>query len=357
MTRAARAASLGSYPRLWVGLGAILTGSCLLTTSLDGLEGPPLSPDAGAPEGGAADAREDESESAADAGAGDVFSDDGGHADDPVILDGGGDGDGDGATKGPIRVADAGGTLRGIAEHDTDIYWVQSDTNAGIVRAPKGGGQAPVFFDATADAFDVAVDADYVYWSTGKGNEVFRAPIGSTAPSGKVLFPGANETFYLAVGTSGRVYVTGANAVTLGPRIDAGIGDAIYPFQGGAAGVAVSGTDLFWSLDAGIVRGNDTGQSQPRPVYPGAPGEVGGIAADGQEIYWIASDGAVRALSLTNPGPISPREVCRATVAIGDADARPDSAGNASMADIAVDDQWVYFTEPAIGQISKCLKR
>jgi hypothetical protein len=331
----------------------------LLTTSLDGLEGPPLS-DAGAPDGGAQDATGDESESATDAGARDVSSDDGGHADDPALLDGGSDGDG--AARGPIPVADAGGTLRGIAEHDSDIYWVQSDTNAGIVRAPKTGGQSPVFFDATADAFDVVVDADYVYWSTGKGsqgNQVFRAPIGSTVPSGKVLFTGANETFFLAVGASGRVYVTGANAVTVGPRIDAGISDAIYPMQGGAAGVAVSGTDLFWSLDTGIVRGSDTGQSQPRPVYVGAPGEVGGIATDGQEIYWIASDGAVRALSLINPGPISPREVCRATVAIGDADvdARPDSAGNASMADIAVDELWVYFTEPAIGRISKCLKR
>jgi hypothetical protein len=361
-------------------LGVISTGSCLLTTSLDGLEGPP--DDGGIPDGGASDGApttdrdvEDEADvDAAEAPGGDADggadrgggsdgdsadnADSAGNADsvgDAPILDG----DADGRVKGPLIVANADGVLRGIAVFGSDVYWVQTGTSAaGIVGAPKEGG-TPVFFLATPNAFDVAVDADYVYWSNGTGNEVFRRSIASDASSGESLYPGAGQTRYLAVGNGGRVYATGGNSVAAGPRPDAGGGIALYNLQLGAAGIAVSGPDLYWSLDAGIVKGDITGQMQPPvAIYDGASGEVAGIATDGQDVYWIASDGAVRAKSL-GPTPAM-REVCRARTELGDAgaDARPDGAGGEfASADVAVDDQWVYFTEPAIRQISKCLKR
>ncbi|HMJ51412.1 MAG TPA: hypothetical protein VK540_05030 [Polyangiaceae bacterium] len=366
MTRAARAAS-ASFARWWPGLAAALTAGCLLTTSLDGLEGPPLLPEGGAPEGGGSEAGSEggpdaSAEGGADTEAGGGSNDDGSAVDDRTLLDGTAD-TGDGA-KGPFPVVTKiGGVLRGIATHDTDIYWVQSDLSAGIVHAPKTGG-TPMFFHVTPYAFDVAVDADYVYWSTGKGafgNEVFRKPLRSTVPSSEVvLFPGARETLYLALGTAGRIFVTGGDAVTVGSSVDAGTSYVMYMEQPGAAGIAVGSTNLFWSVTAGIVRGVETGPPPLEPIYTaGMPGEVGGIATDDQEIYWIASDGAVRALALNNPVAVPPREVCRATGAISDAsvDARPDDAGNAAVTDIAIDDQWVYFTEPFIGQISKCLKR
>jgi hypothetical protein len=327
-----------------------------------------LSTDAGATEGGGAGGNgglpeggpDTETEGGPDAGAGGGPNVDGGTAADRIVLDAV---DADDGTKGPFPVADAGGTPRGIAEHDTDLYWVQSDTNAGVVRAPKNGGQPPASFQIIDNAFDVAVDANYVYWSTGKGptgNQVFRKSIlASTGASGELVFPGAGETLFLAVGTGGRVFATGADAIAVGPRVDAGISDVLYQPQQGAAGIAISGTDLFWSVATGIVRGVDNGQSASQRVYDGKPGEVGGIATDGQEIYWIASDGAVRAILVNNPSGAPPREVCRASNEPSDAaiDARPDGAGSDAVADIAVDDAWVYFTEPAVRRISKCQKR
>jgi hypothetical protein len=351
-----------------------LTASCLLTTSLDGLEGPPVSGDAGGPDGGAPDGSEAGWEDGSDGGA-DVSADTGpdaeggsdtteddGNADEGAIDDGAGDLDvgdvGDGAPTGPIRVAGAGGALRGIAEFGPYVYWVQSDMNSGIVRALKDGSGPSEFVDRTFDAFDVAVDAGYVYWST-RGNLVFRKPNGSDASDGVPLFSGPSATRYIAAGTSGRIFVTGMNTLAVGPRPDAGISDVLYPPQMGAAGIAVNGTDLFWSLDTGILRGRDDGIWPVQPVYRGMPGEVAGIATDGDDVYWIASDGAVRAISLNDPITSAPREVCRARVEMGDAavDARADAAGSAVIADVAVDDQWVYFTEPAIPQISKCAKR
>jgi hypothetical protein len=82
------------------------------------------------------------------------------------------------------------------------------------------------------------------------------------------------------------------------------------------------------------------------------------VATDGDEIFWIATDGHVRAMSLTSPLPV-PREVCRASIEPGDAaaDARPDGPTSAVIRDVAVDDTWVYFGEPALRRISKCAKR
>src|SRR5688500_4303027 len=93
--------------------GACLTTGCLLTTSLDGLEGPPpnadVRADGGLPDGGARDAE---------------------------LEDGPPDGsltDGSGAN-GPYVVTRVGGTLRGLAEHGGDLFWVQTETSPGIAR-------------------------------------------------------------------------------------------------------------------------------------------------------------------------------------------------------------------------------
>ncbi|HMI88895.1 MAG TPA: hypothetical protein VK550_32675, partial [Polyangiaceae bacterium] len=298
MTKAPRNGSARRAARCWAAVGALLTGSCLLTTSLDGLEGPPLVPDAGAPDGGSPDATEGGWEDAADADAerdpgGEGGSDaaDGDATSGDRIPDAVGDSSdiGDAIARGPIVVAPTSSVVRGLAEHGADVYWVQGDPSAGIVRAPKAGGGPSAFFHMPPNAFDVAVDADYVYWSTGKKDEVFRKPIGSVGPDEELVYSGANETLYLAVGTVGRIYATGFNTVVVGPRADASTSFVHYPAQMGAAGIAFNGAGLYWSVTAGVVRGDESGQSPPRSVYSGAPGEVSGIAADEQDLYWISA--------------------------------------------------------------------
>jgi hypothetical protein len=351
-------------PSRWgFGLGAIFTASCLLTKSLDGLEGPPLSPDGGVNDGaagadaGASDTADGTSgDVGAGGGAADGGFDDGGGAEDAPILDGDGGGDGNG----PIVIARPTGIPRGIAEHGENVYWVQTEMNAGIARAPKHGAGMSGFVDSTSNAFDVAVDSEYVYWSTGRNGEVYRKSILADAASrGDFYFAGAAETLFLAAATGGRIYVTGFNTVGVGPRPDAGYSEGIYSTEPGAAGIAIFGMHVFWSRNTGIVRGTETGQPRDAAtIYAAAtPGEVGGIATDGKEMYWTAPGGVVRALLLDDPAAL-PREVCRSIVD-GDAesDARPDGdGGTAIIADIAVDDEWVYFTEPRLRQIIKCRK-
>lgn len=357
-------------------LAALFAASCLLTTSLDGLEGSSVSTDDGGSDSGAPDRSDAGDEAGAEGGydangesgldgeVGVDVIDAGDSRDDATINDGSDDiADGamvDGAPRVPTVVVRTGDALRGIAEHGDEIFWVQG---SGIVRAPKApdAGQL-TFVDTVGNAFDVAVDNDYVYWSTGSGplgNEVYRKPLGSTTPAGPAFFPGAGETLYLAVGNAGRVYVTGAKAITVAPRVDGGFSEAIYREQSGAAGIATDGRYLVWSLDSGIVRGGLAGPPpEPGSVYPGMPGEVAGIGMDGEEVFWIGGDGVVRASPILSPLPPTPREVCRRVeFADAEVDARPDGASAATFADVAVDDQWVYFTEPALRRISKCSKR
>ncbi|MET0595108.1 MAG: hypothetical protein ABW133_20580 [Polyangiaceae bacterium] len=299
-----------------------MSHGCLLTTSLDGLEGPPVARDAGG---------------AIDAGGSDALDDRSG-------PDGTTD-SADAMTSAPIPVAPTGDVVRGLAEHGADIYWVQGDPNGGVIRAPKAGGSAPTFVHTTADAFDVAVDDIDVYWSTGTGNEVFHKSVGSSGAAA-LLYSGARETRYLALG-AGRVYATGFNVIVVGPVADTSTSQVHYPTQAGAAGIASNGAELFWSVESGVVRGDESGQS-PRTAFNAPTGDVLGVATDGQDVFWMAPDGTLRAMAVTSPVPLPARDVCKAN--IGDASA---AAGR----DVASDEAWVYFAEPPLRRISKCAKR
>jgi hypothetical protein len=351
--------------RFCAGFVVMSTASCLLTTPLGGLVGPPLSTDDGGitdggvhGDGGEADIA-DTNVADAEAGVGntDAGFDGAGPVQDAPIADGD-----DGDVKRPIRVARVNGVLRGIAEHGEYVYWAQTDVFAGIARVPKEPNEAGMspFFINTPNAFDVGVDDEFVYWSTGTSNEVYRKAIQADGSSAE-LFWGADEAFYLAVGAAGHFYVTGRESVAVGPRPDAGYTDLHYRLQFGAAGIATHGAYLFWSRDICIFRGTDQGQAKDKEqlIYSGMPGDVAGVATDGVELYFVGPNGIVRAIVLDDP-LAPPREVCRGSAETNDAesDARVDGdAGTLPGADIAVDEQWVYFTEPAIQQISKCRKR
>jgi hypothetical protein len=299
-----------------------LSAGCLLTTSLDGLEGLPVTGD-----GGGFDVTATDDAGRAEAGA---------NADAMI----------DRLAEGPIGIAPSGDIVRGLAERGGDVYWAQGDPNGGIVRAPKIGGGTPAFVHVSAETFDVAVDDTHVYWSTGTGNEVFRKRLDATASVGELLFSGAGETLYLALGAAGRVYATGANAVVVGPIGDAGMSWLHYGSQTGAAGIASNAGNLFWSVEAAVVRGDESGQTA-RPIFSVTPSAARGLATDGQEIFWMEEGGSVRAMSVVSPVPPPARYVCTANLGSASALAR----------DVAIDDAWVYFAEPALRRISKCPKR
>jgi hypothetical protein len=248
--------------------------------------------------------------------------------------------------KGPFPVRTTAALLGGISVLGADIYWVETGPTGGVFRAAKeGSGPITTIYRTNAidlSAFDVAADSNYVYWSNGSGNKVFRkgAVPGSAQQD---YYPGAGATRYLAVGDQGHVYVTEPASVAYGPP-----SMLFFGGQMGASGIAVYGTDVYWGYTGlgGGIRQAAAGGTSFNEILTGESSGVAGVATDGQDIYWITEKGDVRS-SPTGPMARVPRFVCSAPAQV--------DAASWGGADVAVDDTWVYFTEPF--QISKCLKQ
>ncbi len=299
---------------LWLGVSSLLT-SCLLVTSLDGLEGP-SSGTAGL--SGTAGTDTTVGGSSGAAGNGGQLGDASPQGPFPVIVDR------------PIAIY-------GIAVTSTDLYWVEGPSG-GVYRASTGGnGADAVRLVMTLNAFDVAVDDAYLYWT--EGNSLWRQA--RADGSAAMQWPGGGHTQYLAVGGLGRVYISnsfeGNIVVFNGVR-----SDALYLTEPQASGMAADGENIFWARGApvGLRQGSATG-SQPFDLPPLTDvTRITGVAADATYVYWIEDNIRVKKLR-RNPTTL-PGTVCQAPQEIGD--------GN----DIVVDAEWVYFSEPANHRISKC---
>jgi hypothetical protein len=140
------------------------------------------------------------------------------------------------------------------------------------------------------------------------------------------------------------VYVTEPASVAYGPP-----STLFFGSQQGVSGIAVYGTDVYWgyrSSGTGGIRYAAAGAATFSEILTGESSGVAGVATDGQDIYWITEKGDIKA-SPTGPMARVPRFVCSAPAEM--------DAASWGGADVAVDDTWVYFTEPF--QISKCLKQ
>src|SRR4051812_8739666 len=196
--------------RVFLGLGALslVAGGCLLVTSLDGLEGPPL----GGAGGGAAGANVDASMSDV------AFQND-------APIDGASDAT-DGAPGGPIVFRDRqkAGTLRGLTVDKDGVYWAETSPATGILYAPKVGSTPPVHLevqtDLLGDVFDIGVDGVSLYWTDYKAGVVRYRPLtgGNVA---QTYFNGAGHAAYLAMADNSHVLLTDNNmniaAVVYGP--------------------------------------------------------------------------------------------------------------------------------------------
>ena len=119
----------------------------------------------------------------------------------------------------------------------------------------------------------------------------------------------------------------------------------------GATGVALVDDLLFWGHDApiGVLRANRATLDAASTVEldDQMPAEaVSGVATDDVKVYWIAGDRVILSASATG-APAAPKPVC---------DDLGDDAGFGANADVAVDDEWIYFTRPSAGLIQKCKK-
>jgi hypothetical protein len=313
--------------RVFLGLGALslVAGGCLLVTSLDGLEGPPL----GGAGGGAAGASVDASMS------------DGAQQNDAPI-DGESDA-ADGARGGPVVFRDRtkGGTLRGLTVDKDGVYWAETSPATGILYAPKVGSSTPVHLevatDLLGDVFDIGVDGVSLYWTDYKAATVRRRPLtgGNVADD---YFTGANHAAYLAMADNGHVLLTDNNlniaVVVYGPP-----SLAVANTQGPpATGIAYASSVVYWAYGnpSAIATSDVTGMSLNNNFYVPTGGvTITGIACDESNLYWIENGESIQWIDLVQKVPNAP---------LYTAAKKFEDANN--VGDIAVDADWIYFTAP-----------
>jgi hypothetical protein len=329
----------------WLGAWSVLTVGCRLIVPLEGLSGtePPASNGGASGNGGAG------SSGAAGSPAG------GGGA--QPNRDASSDGkpiDADAPGNVPIEVIRGAEPITGITVNATDIYWVEGGN---VFGAPKQGGGPTTGFDSSRIDFDVAVDDTFVYWSDDDHHQVWRKPIASPSVMPDFVFsPGAPRTQYLALGLESQVFVTDPISINSGPRVgNPGFPTGnIYSNQTEVSGIAVFNTDLYWGYGGakhGVHKGTIDGLTPAvEVIFRDLPGVVSGVATDGDNLYWLEDGRRVRRTPLkVMIGSIT--EVCSELASVVDAD-----AGFGRNSDLALDDQWVYFSEPSLMRIMKCAK-
>jgi hypothetical protein len=240
----------------------------------------------------------------------------------------------------------------GITLFGGDVCWVGGNTPKGLYCGPAAGADAGSIrrIDTTGDmsflvdAIDLALDGTYLYWSDGAQNQVVRRPLDGGAAAQYFTGPGhvsfialdgtdvwATDYFASAKPSDGTVIVGPA----MGPT-----STVIYQFQPGASGVAVQGGTVYWGLargDAlayGPLAGNTTATLVP------VNGAVGGVAVDAQNtVFFLGGQSVYRVRNLSGQA----ETIYSATAPFG-------------LGDIAVDDSWIYWTEPDLGQIVRLHK-
>ena len=217
-----------------------------------------------------------------------------------------------------------------IALAATDVVWLD-ETGGQVMKVPKAGGTVVELAHHQETPLDVAVDADTVYWTTRTGNGdsdsitaphptggVWSVPLAGgkvTALAKARAFPDA-----IAVGASGVYFgeqgLTDHKGAQLS-RVGKTGGSVAKIREGNPGGIAVDGTDVYWSIGGGCESVNgakmpDDGSMWTSPVAKPAPKELAPklrcperIATDADSIYVADNDtGAILAIPKAGGAPV-----------------------------------------------------
>jgi hypothetical protein len=327
--------------RIFLGLGAssLLAAGCLLVTSLDGLEGPPLpvTQEAGGAAGTGVDAGSPPDSAYVDA------------VEESV------------APRGPVIFVDRRPTIdgapkpypKGITLTANDVYWVEGQPGPiAILHAPKDGSLSParadLLSDGLKDPFDVGLDDVFLYWSDFTGNVVRRRPLDGVNLASD-YFAGARSAAYLAVGPNGTIYVTDYHpafgTVVLGPGNPTSL--AVSVDTAPVAGIALCMNTIYWSwgqpsyIAAKSPPDNTTVEPQRMFVRASSSGAITGLACSGSDLYWIEDSLSIHWINTQTRTANDPLYTSDTDMGVGD---------------IAVDDAFIYFTQPSLHMISKLAK-
>ncbi len=338
--------------------GATLCGfaaACTLLNSRDGLVGPPRA-DAVGGDGGSASVTPADATVLADSDLQDSAPAQGADSS-PVVtptLDAakpvtGGDaasaGDG-----GPTVIYSQLLSPLGIAVHNGQICWVAGQSLRMIQCGPTSGEAASLVTTAAsqtndafvADAFDVAFDDTYLYWSNGPKNQIVRRTLAGGASA--QYFTGDQQLSYIVLdGTNlwASDYVAGATSgnLVVGPNGSSSL--LVYPGETEAAGVGLYSGSVYWGrASPGSVSFAPTAGNVAVTRVP-TSAAVTGLALDsiGTAFFIVGDQQIFRLLQ----GGNTPQLLYDASTPFGDSD-------------LALDDGAVYWSEHDLGVIMQMPK-
>jgi hypothetical protein len=236
----------------------------------------------------------------------------------------------------------------GIAVHAGTLCWVQGQSLLEVVCAPAAGG-SPAQITTLAsetndplvqDAFDVARDDTYLYWSNGPKNQIVRQPLAGGASS--PYFTGDQQLSYIVLdGTNlwATDYVAGATSgnIVVGPSAS-GSSMLIYPSETQAAGIGVYSGSVYW------------GRAAPNTISAGLTG-------GGTNITRVATAGPVTGMAIDAAGTTyflsGNQQVYRLVQAGSMPELLYDAGAPFGDSDLAIDDTTIYWSEHDSGRIMR----
>ena len=245
----------------------------------------------------------------------------------------------------PELIVSGIGEPRGITVTSGKLYWVQVSPVVSIWSLSVGAGSDGATKqrvdiepgDNLRDPFDVAVDAQYMYWTEHSGTFLKRRLSGGSVSA----FTGSGQCSYIAV-SGGLAYVTDETSAVVWGGNGGGL---LYSTQGPTTGVGVLGSSLYWahkpSTDWEIVTGplavGTVNAVWTQRADAGARvTAIDGLAVDTDNLYWIADHKRLLRTRYNTSGETT--TLYEATTAFG-------------MGDVAVEGDWVYWSERDAGNI------
>jgi hypothetical protein len=239
----------------------------------------------------------------------------------------------------------------GIAVNSGYVYWVNAGSNS-IYRVETSGG-TPTRVDTPSDAvsgpFDVAVNGTTLYWTERANALIASRPLAGGVRTNLPTPQGAAALAFLAL-DGDTVYVSDYILATTvqGYLYDVTATDAgVFSVQPNTvSGVSVfAGTVLFAQATYGAILEATPPSSTSQYVGysasdSGIPQPIAGIACDGQSVFFLQGQQSLQSVSLSGGSR-------KLIVELG---------SDVGVGDVAVDGEYVYWTEPSLGNLRRTAK-